>query len=172
MISDRFTYSTRAYQGYGSGVPLLRALDSLIRSTPAPALRELLKEIRAAVSDGKTLTDALRGALETHRPDTVLGAFTIDSVAGEVLVVASSVAVDRLERWPLAAEAVSPSSVSPRSVVSLGVASVVSLDSDAGLTVLATSEFTAPVTVSHPQAAVLMTVFWARRPFGTAQFTV
>src|SRR5688500_3212597 len=40
----------------GSGVPLLRSLDSLIRSTSAPALRELLKEIRTAVSEGKTLT--------------------------------------------------------------------------------------------------------------------
>ncbi len=49
----------------GSGVPLLRALDSLIRSTPSVALRELLKEIRAAVSEGKTLTDALRPYPET-----------------------------------------------------------------------------------------------------------
>jgi len=44
----------------GSGVPLLRTLDSLIRSTPAPGLRELLKEIRAAVADGKSLTETLR----------------------------------------------------------------------------------------------------------------
>jgi general secretion pathway protein F/type IV pilus assembly protein PilC len=44
----------------GSGVPLLRALDSLIRSTPSAGLRELLKEVRASVSEGKTLTDALR----------------------------------------------------------------------------------------------------------------
>ena len=44
----------------GSGVPLLRALDSLIRSTPAVGLRDLMKEIRASVSEGKTLTDALR----------------------------------------------------------------------------------------------------------------
>ena len=44
----------------GSGVPLLRALDSLIKSTPGNSLRELLREIRAAVADGKTLTDALR----------------------------------------------------------------------------------------------------------------
>jgi general secretion pathway protein F/type IV pilus assembly protein PilC len=41
-------------------VPLLRTLDSLIRSTPAPGLRELLKEIRAAVADGKSLTETLR----------------------------------------------------------------------------------------------------------------
>ena len=44
----------------GSGVPLLRAMDSLIRSTPAPGLKALLKEIRTAISDGKTLTDSLK----------------------------------------------------------------------------------------------------------------
>ena len=44
----------------GSGVPLLRALDSLIKSTPNVNLRDLLKEIRASVADGKTLTDTLR----------------------------------------------------------------------------------------------------------------
>ena len=44
----------------GSGVPLLRALDSLTKSAASPSLRELLKEIRAAIADGKTLTDALR----------------------------------------------------------------------------------------------------------------
>ena len=44
----------------GSGVPLLRALDSLIRSTVNASLKELLREIRSAVSEGKTLTDALR----------------------------------------------------------------------------------------------------------------
>jgi general secretion pathway protein F/type IV pilus assembly protein PilC len=44
----------------GSGVPLLRALDSLIKSAASAALRDLLKEIRAGIADGKTLTDALR----------------------------------------------------------------------------------------------------------------
>lgn len=44
----------------GSGVPLLRALDSLIKSTVSEALKELLKEIRVSVADGKSLTDALR----------------------------------------------------------------------------------------------------------------
>jgi general secretion pathway protein F/type IV pilus assembly protein PilC len=44
----------------GSGVPLLRALDSLVKSTASPALRELLKEIRADVADGKSLTETLR----------------------------------------------------------------------------------------------------------------
>jgi len=44
----------------GSGVPLLRALDSLIRSTVNPKLREILKQVRANVADGKSLTDSLR----------------------------------------------------------------------------------------------------------------
>ncbi|HAM73223.1 MAG TPA: pilus assembly protein PilC [Verrucomicrobiales bacterium] len=44
----------------GSGVPLLRALDSLIRSTSSPSLRELLKEIRVSVAEGKSLTESLR----------------------------------------------------------------------------------------------------------------
>ena len=52
----------------GSGVPLLRALDSLIRSTSASGLKELLKEIRAAVSEGKTLTDTVRQYPEVFPP--------------------------------------------------------------------------------------------------------
>ena len=44
----------------GSGVPLLRALDSLIRSTVNPRLVEILKQVRSEVADGKSLTDALR----------------------------------------------------------------------------------------------------------------
>ncbi|MBM3845530.1 MAG: type II secretion system F family protein [Verrucomicrobia bacterium] len=44
----------------GSGVPLLRALDSLIRSTVQPSLKELLREIRVSVSEGKSLTDSLK----------------------------------------------------------------------------------------------------------------
>src|SRR5262249_52130784 len=44
----------------GSGVPMLRALDSLIKSTPNAGLVELLKAVRASVADGKSLTDALR----------------------------------------------------------------------------------------------------------------
>lgn len=49
----------------GSGVPLLRALDSLIRSTVNPRLVELLKEIRTAMADGSSLTEALRRFPET-----------------------------------------------------------------------------------------------------------
>ena len=44
----------------GSGVPLLRSLDSLIRSTVNPKLTEVLKDVRAAVADGKSLTESLR----------------------------------------------------------------------------------------------------------------
>lgn len=44
----------------GSGVPLLRALDSLVRSTVNAPLVAVLKEIRANVADGKSLTDSMR----------------------------------------------------------------------------------------------------------------
>lgn len=44
----------------GSGVPLLRALDSLVKSTVSATLKELLKEIRTSVAEGKSLTDSLR----------------------------------------------------------------------------------------------------------------
>lgn len=43
----------------GAGVPLLRALDSLIRSTVNKRLAAVLKEIRASVADGRSLTDSL-----------------------------------------------------------------------------------------------------------------
>src|SRR5215203_6126654 len=52
----------------GSGVPLLRAMDSLIKSTASASLKELLKEIRAAISEGKTLTETLRQYPETFPP--------------------------------------------------------------------------------------------------------
>ena len=44
----------------GSGVPMLRALDSLVKSCVNPKLKAVLKEVRVAVADGKTFTDALR----------------------------------------------------------------------------------------------------------------
>ena len=44
----------------GSGVPLLRALDSLVKSTVNPRLREVLKQVQAAVADGKSLTESFR----------------------------------------------------------------------------------------------------------------
>ncbi|MBI1841036.1 MAG: type II secretion system F family protein [Verrucomicrobia bacterium] len=44
----------------GSGVPLLRALDSLVKSTVHSRLQELLKEIRISVAEGKSLTDSFR----------------------------------------------------------------------------------------------------------------
>lgn len=44
----------------GSGVPLLRALDSLVRSTVNPRLVAVLKEVRSQVADGQSLTEALR----------------------------------------------------------------------------------------------------------------
>ena len=44
----------------GSGVPLLRALDSLVRSTVNTSLKTLLKDIRASVAEGKSLTDSMK----------------------------------------------------------------------------------------------------------------
>jgi len=52
----------------GSGVPLLRALDSLIKSSASQALRELIREIRSSVAEGKTLTDSMRQYPETFPP--------------------------------------------------------------------------------------------------------
>jgi general secretion pathway protein F len=49
----------------GSGVPLLRALDSLIRSTVNQRLAAILREVRGNIADGKTLTDSLREFPET-----------------------------------------------------------------------------------------------------------
>lgn len=44
----------------GSGVPLLRAIDTLIRSTVNPQLNLILKEIRGSVADGKSLNESMR----------------------------------------------------------------------------------------------------------------
>src|SRR4051812_36713332 len=52
----------------GSGVPLLRALDSLVKSTASASLKELLKEIRTAVSEGKSLTETVRQYPEVFPP--------------------------------------------------------------------------------------------------------
>lgn len=52
----------------GSGVPLLRALDSLVRSTPSRKLVAILREIRSQVADGKSLTESVRSFPETFPP--------------------------------------------------------------------------------------------------------
>jgi general secretion pathway protein F len=52
----------------GSGVPLLRAIDTLIRSTVSKNLIVLLKEIRASVADGKALHESMRQFPEVFPP--------------------------------------------------------------------------------------------------------
>src|SRR4051812_8365307 len=52
----------------GSGVPLLRALDSLVRSTPNPRLVVILRNVRSQVADGKSLTEAVRSFPDTFPP--------------------------------------------------------------------------------------------------------
>ncbi len=44
----------------GSGVPLLRALDTLVKSTPNQNLVVILREIRNSVADGKSLNESMR----------------------------------------------------------------------------------------------------------------
>ena len=44
----------------GSGVPLLRSLDTLIKSTPNQNLVVILRDIRAAVADGKSLNESMK----------------------------------------------------------------------------------------------------------------
>jgi len=51
-----------------SGVPLLRSLESLIRSSRSRQLRELLQSLRDQVADGSSLTDALREHPEVFPP--------------------------------------------------------------------------------------------------------
>jgi general secretion pathway protein F/type IV pilus assembly protein PilC len=62
----------------GSGVPMLRSLDSLVRSTVSPRLVEILREVRAKVADGKSLTESLR-----EFPDTFPVLHTAMVQAGE-----------------------------------------------------------------------------------------
>ena len=44
----------------GSGVPLLRALDTLVKSTPNQNLMVILREIRGSVADGKALNESMK----------------------------------------------------------------------------------------------------------------
>ena len=52
----------------GSGVPLLRALDTLVKSTPSQGLCVVLKEIRGAVADGKSLNESMKQYPEIFPP--------------------------------------------------------------------------------------------------------
>ena len=78
-----------------------------------------------------------------ERADVVLGAYT--PFDGALLVVASRVAVDRVERW-------APGAAEPTELP-LGVASVVALDADDGRAFIAVGTFGAPVTVQRFTAA-------------------
>jgi general secretion pathway protein F/type IV pilus assembly protein PilC len=52
----------------GSGVPLLRALDTLVKSTTNQNLKFVLREIRGSVADGKSLTESMRQYSEIFPP--------------------------------------------------------------------------------------------------------
>ena len=51
-----------------AGIPLLQSLDTLIRSCSKPTLRVMLQEVRAEVSGGNSLADALRCHLRFFTP--------------------------------------------------------------------------------------------------------
>ena len=67
-MADLGTLYSQLADLLGSGVPLLRALDSLIRSTPGATLKALLREIRGSVAEGKSLTETLRQYPEIFPP--------------------------------------------------------------------------------------------------------
>ena len=74
-----------------------------------------------------------------ERADVVLGAYA--PFDGELLVVASRVAVDRVERWAAGA--------SSGDELELGVASVLALDADDGRAFIAVGTFGAPIAVQR-----------------------
>ncbi len=84
--------------------------------------------------------------LVAERPDVVVGRAAV--CGDELLVVASKVAIDRLERYPL-------DGGSAVATVDLGVASVLALDTDhrAGRAFLAIGTFGAPVSLARFTAA-------------------
>ncbi|CAB4363537.1 MAG: prolyl oligopeptidase family serine peptidase [Actinobacteria bacterium] len=90
--------------------------------------------IRAALTDPTTWTTVV-----AERPDVVLGAHI--SCADELLVVASQVGIDVVERWPGGER------------LDLGVASVVALDAADGRAFLARGTFGAPIDVHRFTAA-------------------
>ncbi len=52
----------------GSGVPLLRALDTLVKSTVNKRLVLILREVRSNVADGRSLTESLKAFPEVFPP--------------------------------------------------------------------------------------------------------
>lgn len=106
--------------------------DSLIGVTTRDAPNgRVVKASLAAPADWRTIVD--------ERPDVVLGAYA--PFDDSLLVVASRVAVDRVERW-------SPGSDAPDELP-LGIASVVSLDADDGRAFIAVGTFGAPIGVQR-----------------------
>ncbi len=87
--------------------------------------------VRAPISDPTAWQ-----TIVPERPDVVLTPFGGFAPFGdEVLVTASSVAVDRVERWPSG------------DVIDLGVAGVAALDADDGRAFIAVATFGAPINV-------------------------
>ena len=109
--------------------------DSLVGVTMRDAPNG--RVVRAPLSD-----PAAWVTIVPERPDVVLAPFGRFAPLGdEVLVTASSVAVDRVERWPSG------------EVIELGVAGVAALDADDGRAFIAVATFGAPIGVRRFTAA-------------------
>ena len=109
--------------------------DSLVGITNRDAPNG--RVVRAPISDPTAWE-----TIVPERADTVLAPFSaFATLDGQVLVTASSVAIDRLERWP------------GGEVIDLGAASVAALDADAGRAFVAVATFGAPISVLRFTAA-------------------
>jgi len=107
--------------------------DSLVGVTTLDAPNG--RVVRASVA-----TPAQWSTLIGERPDAVLGACVVDG--DDLLVVASTVAIDRIERHPLG-----PEGAGEPTVIDLGSAGVVALDADAGRAFAAVATFAAPIAL-------------------------
>lgn len=107
----------------GSGVPLLRALDTLIKSTPSPGLVFLLKEIRNAVADGKALHESMREFPEVF-PILHTSMVQAGERASMLETVLSSLATF-LERWDELKSKVMGAMIYPALLTTVGIAVMV-----------------------------------------------
>jgi len=120
---------TTVVEGVNATTSLQFDGDSLVGVTMRDAPNG--RVVRAPLSD-----PAAWETIVPERPDTVLAPFGGFAPFGdEVLITASSVAVDRVERWPSG------------EVVDLGVAGVAALDADDGRAFIAVATFGAPIGV-------------------------
>ena len=126
---------TTAIEGLDATTSLQFDRDSLVGVTNRDAPNG--RVVRASLSDPTAWE-----TIVPERTDVVLAPFTGFATLGDdVLVTASSVAIDRVERWP------------GGEVIDLGAAAVAGLDADDGRAFIAVATFAAPVAIQRYTAA-------------------